>query len=182
MIKTTKNKSGQKQKSKISPFAKNKSGQEELIGFVLIIVLVAIIGLIFLGFSLRSPQKEIVESYEVESFIQAFLQYTTDCGNYRENYLPLQKLISACVDKETCLDERESCDVLNFTLTGMIENSWKVEGDRPIQGYELKIVLENGTEVIPLINNGNSTKNSKGVSQPFTPLGENYEVTFIVYY
>ena len=161
---------------------KNKKAQEEMIGFVLIVVLVAVIGLIFLGFSLRNPQKEAVESYEVESFIQSFLQYTTDCGNYRENYLPLQKLISACVDEETCLDERESCDVLNSTLTEIIEKSWKVEGDRPIQGYKLRIVLEDGTEVIPMINKGNSTKNSKGVSQPFTPLGENYKVDFIVYY
>jgi len=181
MIKTTKNKSGQKQKSKILN-AVPKKAQEELIGFVLIVVLVMVIGLIFLGLSLRSPQKDIVESYEVGSFIQAFLQYTTDCGNYRENYLPLQKLISACIDEETCLDERESCDVLNSTLTGIIENSWKVEGYRPIQGYELKIVLEDGTDVIPMISKGNSTKNSKGVLQPYTPLGESYNVTFTVYY
>ncbi len=159
-----------------------KKAQEELIGFALIIILVAIIGLIFLGFSLKNSQKEIVESYEVESFIQAFLQYTTDCGNYRENYLPIQKLISACVDDKTCLDERDSCDVLSSTLTGIIEESWKVDGDRPIQGYELKIVLEDGTEVIPLISKGNSTKNSKGVLQPFMPLGENYEIYFTVYY
>ena len=162
--------------------ASPKKAQEEMIGFVLIIVLVAVIGLIFLGLSLRNPQKEIVESYEVESFIHSFLQYTTDCGNYRENYLPLQKLISACVDGEICLDERESCDVLTSTLTEIIESSWKVEGDRPSQGYELKIVLEDGTDVIPLITNGNVTKNSKGTSQPFTPLGENYKVDFIVYY
>jgi len=162
--------------------ASPKKAQEEMIGFVLIIVLVAVIGLIFLGLSLRNPQKEIVESYEVESFIQSFLQYTTDCGNYRENYLPLQKLISACVDGEICLDERESCTVLSSTLTEIIESSWKVEGDRPIQGYELKIVLEDGTDVIPLINKGNVTKNSKGTSQPFTPLGENYKVDFTVYY
>ncbi|MCK4553172.1 hypothetical protein KAT80_03130 [Candidatus Pacearchaeota archaeon] len=160
----------------------NKKAQEEIMGFALIIVLVAIIGLIFLGFSLRNPQKEIVESYEVESFIQAFLQYTTDCGNYRENYLPIQKIISKCVDDETCLDGRDSCDVLSSTLTEIIEESWKVDGDRPIQGYKLEIVLEDGTEVIPLISNGNSTKNSKGVLQPFMPLGENYEIYFTVYY
>jgi len=110
------------------------------------------------------------------------LQYNTDCENYREKYLPIQKLISACVDDETCLDGRDSCDILNSTLTEIIEKSWKVDGDRPIQGYELKIALEDGTKVIPLIEKGNSTKNSKGVSQPFTPLGENYEVYFTVYY
>ena len=175
-------KKAQEQKSQISPFAQNKSGQEEMVGFALIMILVAIIGLIFLGFSLRDPQKEIVESYEVESFIQAFLQYTTDCGTYRENYLGIQKLIPECVGGETCLDGRDSCDVLNSTLTEMVEESWKVDGNRPIQGYKLEIVLEDGTGVIPLIEKGNSTKNSRGVSQGFTPLGESYEIYFTVYY
>ena len=173
---------------------KNKKAQEEMIGFVLIVVLVAVIGLIFLKLSLDNSPKEAVDSFEVESFIQSFLQYTTDCGNYRENYLPLRKLISACVNEETCLDTlypkghekgtsgRYSCDVLNSTLTEIIETSWKVEGDRPIQGYELKIVLEDGTDIIPMINKGNVTKNFKGVSQPFTPLRENYKVDFTVYY
>ncbi|MFH1607619.1 MAG: hypothetical protein ABIA78_00630 [archaeon] len=167
-------------REKICP--RSKRSQEEMVGFALIIVLVAVIGLIFLGFSLRNSQKEIVESYEVESFIQAFLQYNTDCGSYRKPSLSVQDLISECIDEKECLDGRESCNVLNSTLTEIIKESWKVEGDRPIQGYKLEIVLEDGIGVIPLIGKGNSTKNSKGVSQPFTPLGEDYEIYFTVYY
>ena len=47
--------------------SKDKLGQEEMIGFVLIIILVAIIILVFLSFSLKKPVKDNVESYEVES-------------------------------------------------------------------------------------------------------------------
>ena len=160
----------------------SKKAQEEMVGFALIIVLVSVIVLIFLGLSLRDSQKETIESYEVESFIQAFLQYTTDCGDYRDSHLSVQKLISTCSQEEVCLDERDSCDVLNSTLTEIVEESWKVEGDRPIKGYELEIVLEDGTRIIPLISKGNSTGNSKGVLQPFAPLGEDYEVYFTAYY
>ncbi len=159
-----------------------KRAQEEMIGFVLIVVLVSVIILIFLGLSLRNPQKETVESYEVESFIQAFLQYTTDCGTYREAYLPIQKLISECSDGEECLNGKYSCDVLESTLGGIVEESWKVEGDRPIQGYKLEILSSENVGIIPSIEKGNSTKNSRGVSQHFTPLGEDYEIYFRVYY
>ena len=58
-----------------------KKGQEEMVGFALILILVAIIVLVFIGFSIRSPEKESVESYEVESFLQSMLQYTTECEN-----------------------------------------------------------------------------------------------------
>ena len=63
---------------------KRKKAQEEMVGFALIIILVAVILLIFLGFSLRDQEKETIESYEVESFIQSFLQYTSDCRDNLE--------------------------------------------------------------------------------------------------
>ena len=116
---------------------KSKRSQEEMIGFALIIVLVAVILLIFLGFSLRSPQNETIESYEVESFIQAFLQYTTDCKDNLE-FLSIKKLIFACSDRETCLDRRDTCEVLDSTLKGILEESWKVGENLPYKGYTLQ--------------------------------------------
>ena len=158
---------------------KNKSGQEEMVGFALIIILVAVILLIFLGFALRSPQKESVENYEVNSFIQGFLQYTSDCRDNLE-YLSIQKLIFDCNDHEMCLDGRNTCDVLNSTLTGIVEESWKIEGDRPIKGYELKI--SSNEEEILLIKNGNLTGNYKGSAQDFSRSGNSVEIFFTAYY
>ena len=43
-----------------------KKAQEEIVGFSMIIVIVAVILLIFLSFSLKSPPKSEVESFEVE--------------------------------------------------------------------------------------------------------------------
>jgi len=160
---------------------KNKRAQEEMVGFALIIMVVAVIFLVFLGISLRTPEKEGVESYEVESFIQAFLQYDTDCvETYETNYLSIRKLIFSCVSEESCLDERNSCDVLESVLEEIAEESWQVEGDRPVKGYELKILL-NGEE-ISSFQEGNMTNNYKGAVQDFFKSGNSIEIFFTAYY
>lgn len=155
---------------------KKRCGQEEMVGFALIIIIVAVILLIFLGFFLRKPQKDIVESYEVESFIQAFLQYTTDC-RYNLEYLSVQKLIFKCNEGEICLDGRETCDILNSTLEGIVEESWEVEGDRPIKGYELRIILDE--EELLILKKGNVTRNYKGSVQY---LAKELDIYFTAYY
>ncbi len=158
---------------------KNRKAQEEIIGFGLIIIIVAVILLVFLGFSLRDQQKEPVESYEVESFIQASLQYTTDCRDNLE-YLSIQKLIFNCNNKELCLDGRNTCDVLNTTLKKIVEESWKIKGDRPVKAYRLNIT-SNEKEML-LIKQGNTTNNYKGSIQDFSRGGNSIEIFFTAYY
>lgn len=157
---------------------KFKRGQEEMVGFALIIILVAVIILVFLGFSLKNNQKGTVESYEVDSFIQSFLQYTTECENNFE-YLSIQKLIFDCSNKEVCSDGKDACEVLNTELTGLTKESWKVEEGSQAKGYELKI-LSNEEEILP-IKEGNETKNSKGSSQEFFKTGNSVKIFFTVY-
>ena len=151
-----------------------------MVGFGLIVIIVAVILLVFLGISLRSPVKEVVESYEVDSFIQAFLQYDTDCAEtYETDYLSIKDLIFSCSSEESCLDERNSCEVLNSTLKEITGESWKIEGDRPVKGYELKI-LSNGEEILSF-KEGNMTNNYKGGIQDFQR-GGSIEIFFTAYY
>ena len=156
---------------------KGKKAQEEMLGFALIMIIVAVILLVFLGFSLKSPQKDMVESYEVESFIQAFLQYTSDCEKtYQPNYLSVQKLILECDKGEACLDGRDACEALNSTLKEIVEASWKIE-DRPVKAYELTI--NSDTEEILSFKQGNITRNYKGSVQI---LPNSIEILFTAYY
>ena len=168
-------KKAQEQKSKIlvTPF---KKAQEEMVGFALIIIVVAVILLIFLGFALRGQEKEAVESYEVESFIQSFLHYTSDCRDNLE-FLSVQKLISGCSNNLRCLDGRSTCDVLEPILKGIVEESWSIGAERPIKGYELKI-NSFGEEILKL-KEGNITSNSKGSVQ-FLP--NKIEIFFTAHY
>ena len=157
---------------KVGP--RSKRSQEEMVGFGLIIIIVAVILLVFLGFALRKPQKEIVEDYEVSSFIQAFLQYTTDCRDNLE-YFSVQKLILACERGKKCLDERDTCEVLDSTLKEIVEESWDVGEDRPVKGYALKIMLEE--EEILFLEEGNITNNYRG-SEEYLP---QIDIYFTVY-
>lgn len=162
---------------------KNKRAQEEMVGFALIIIIVAVIMLVFLNLSLKSPAKQAVESYEVDSFIQAFLQYDTDCEEketYETNYLSVQELIFSCNDKEKCLDERDTCGVLESTLQEIIGESWKIGADYPVKGYVMNITA--GGEEIISFEEGNITKNYKGSSQDFVKRGSRIDILFTAYY
>ena len=150
-----------------------------MVGFALIITIVAVILLVLLGLSLRSPQQEEVESYEVDSFIQTFLQYTSDCRD-DSGYLSVQELISDCDNGKICLDGRSTCEVLNSTLRGIIKESWDVGADTPVVGYELKI-LSNSGEFL-LLTEGNKTRSYKGSPQNFVRRGSSFDIFFTVYY
>lgn len=156
-----------------------KKAQEEMVGFALIMIIVAVILLVLLSISLRKPQQEEVESYEVDSFIQAFLQYTSGCRDDFE-YLDVQELIIDCNDGRVCVDGRDTCEVLGSTMEGIVEESWNVGTDRPVVGYELKILSESG-EILS-ISEGNQTQNYKGSSQNFFKRSNKFDISFIAYY
>jgi len=156
-----------------------RKGQEEMVGFALIIIIVSVILLIFLSLSLRSSKRAEIQSYEVEGFIQSFLQYTSDCED-ELGFLSVQKLIFSCDSDEVCLDGRDTCVALNSTLREICENSWNVGEDTPIKAYELRITSDE-TEIF-LLEKGNITQNYKGASQDFVKRGRDYEVSFKLYY
>lgn len=153
---------------------KNKRGQEEMVGFALIIVIVAVILLIFVGFSL-TRKTEAVESYEVESFIQAMMQQTSDCRDNLER-LDVQSLILRCRSNGKCIDDRNTCDVLKETLEEIMAESWKI-GNTPVIGYNLSITIEN--EIVMSISEGNKTINYKG---SFQKLQHDIDILLNIYY
>jgi hypothetical protein len=156
---------------------KNKKAQEEMVGFALIIIIVAVILLVFVGFSLRGSVKDTVESYEVESFIQVFLQYSTDCRDRTNDFLTIRELILECNNLAKCSDERDTCEVLNSTMTEIISESWPVGENRPVKGYSLNISSESRN--ILVLEGGNTlTANSKGAPQDFIQKGEKIFIYF----
>ena len=157
----------------------NKKGQEEIVGFVVIVIIVAVILLVLLGFMLKTPESKAVNNYEVESFIQASLQYTSSCETQIE-FLSVEDLIVSCEAGETCLNEVNSCDILNESLKGMIESAWNVKEGSAVKGYRLKIMIDGNEKLI--LKEGNETRNYKGAFQDFAKGSSNYEVFLDVYY
>jgi hypothetical protein len=155
-----------------------KRGQEEIVGFVVIVVIVSIILLVLLSFFIKNPSNEVVNNYEVGSFIQSAMQYTSNCEDTVE-FLAVQDLIVACGDKVICVDSKDSCEVLNETIKSLIEKGWNVGNQSAVKGYKFSI-SEDGQGTL-LIKGGNETINYKGTVQPFAKEGKSYEVLLNVY-
>ena len=173
-------KKGQEQKSKILAVMPRKA-QEEMVGFAMIIIIVAVILLVLLGISLNKPKTQGVKSYEVESFIQAFLQNTTECStDFGRSYNDIEGLIVECDFEQICEDEKSACEVLNSDMESILEESWKTGPDRPVKGYILNVTSKD--RIILSVNEGNITANYKGGSQPFPKRGVSYLIDFKVYY
>jgi hypothetical protein len=156
----------------------NRKGQEEMVGFVIIIIIVSVVLLVLLGFLLRSPDKGNVENYEVESFIQSALQYTSSCENELE-FLSVQNLIVSCEEENTCINGENSCDILNYTLKNLVKNAWNVNNQSAVKGYKFSVMT--GERGIFMIQEGNETRNYKGGLQDFAKRGSDYEVSLNVY-
>lgn len=121
---------------------KSKHAQHEILGFVLIVLIVAIIGVVFLSFSVGKGNKSGQNSIEMSNLIVAAMYYTTDCAiNYVPQYRDVQELIKECYKNPSrkCLNERNVCEVLNYTLKKLIEDSLDTSPDSPNKAYELRI-------------------------------------------
>jgi len=159
----------------------NKKAQEEILGFALIIIIVAVILLVFLGISLNKSKEQSIESYEVQNFIQSFLQYTTSCTDkFETDYMNLQEVIIECNNYGECLDGSDVCEVLDTTLREITEESWSVGEETYVRGYDLNITSEG--EILTSFKKGNTTINYKGNSQKLPSRGDLISIEFTAYY
>tara|TARA_Y100000310_G_C20540296_1_gene742937 strand:+ start:93 stop:623 length:531 start_codon:yes stop_codon:yes gene_type:complete len=131
---------------------KNKKAQHEIVGFVLIIIIVSIIGLIFLSFMIGRGEPITQESVKISNLLSASMYYTSDCAiNYVPNYKNGQDLIKECFENSlgVCLNQEKVCDSLNSTMKKMIEDSLDVDLDKPNKAYELLIYYRDSDENLP---------------------------------
>jgi hypothetical protein len=123
----------------------NKKAQHEIVGFAIIIVIVAVIGLIFLSLSLGKGEVIKKTSVEISDFLQASMHYTTNCTtNYIPNYKNLQDLIKSCYRNEKCIniEDKMACEVLEETYSKIISLSFQVSDIGKNKAYNLNIYYE----------------------------------------
>ena len=138
--------------------------QHEIMGFVLIIILVSVIGVVFLGLS-QKDKVEPTNSPLAENFLESFLHQTTNCSKYSSGvpYMSVQDLAKSCSKGGACSDALTSCEALNLTVLSTLERSFQAGADYPLKGYSF--VIMDGEEVLIYENKGNETENSKGSEQ-----------------
>ena len=138
---------------------KNK-GQQEMVGFILIVVLVMIGMMVFLVISLRnSPENE--ESLEVGNILNAIMKHTTECAIvYEPDYDNFEDLFKSCHQGDVCNNLNESaCDYLNESLQVVISDLMKSEAS--VSAYQLDFFVKDDEGQLGLlqISDGNCTGN-----------------------
>lgn len=140
---------------------KTKKGQEEIIGFVLIVVIVAVIIVVLLGIFIRQKTPVTAkESIDVNQFLESAMEYTSECAiSYEPAYSKVRVLVKDCYSEASCTSGERACDVLKRTIKQIIESSWKIGAERPSKGYifNSSYVSDSRTTEFVLVQEGNCT-------------------------
>jgi len=120
-----------------------KKAQEEMVGFVLIMLVVAVIFVIFLGIFLKKGATETADSEEISQFLEAISEYTTECGptSYPEK---LSRVVTLCSEGKKCniASTEDPCDILADTLEELVNASWNFNENSPTKGYQISAIRE----------------------------------------
>jgi hypothetical protein len=131
-----------------------KKAQEEIVGFVAIVVIMLIVAVIFLGIYLRQDPTSInQESKNVHSFLESSMQYTTSCAtSFEPAYSKLDDLIRECHSGlSTCTSGQDPCTLAKSTMMDLINAGFLVSDEAEIKGYEFKsIYTTNSTQSVVL--------------------------------
>jgi hypothetical protein len=139
-----------------------KKGQQEMVGFVLIIVLVIIALLIGLTITLRNQgNKEPLQDQQVEQALQSILEHTSNCAiNFEPNYDNYEELFKSCEQQKNCKNLQQSaCEHLNNTLPTILERIYATEAKTT--AYKLDSYAEETTTNKPLISIQEGNCNNK---------------------
>jgi len=115
-----------------------KKAQQEIVGFVIIVVLVAVVGMIFLGIYLKPQVTMGTADAEINNLLISVSSYTTDCYKDSEpNYRTIEDLILDCYQYRKC-QNMSSCEALNQTFSALLSKVWLAGDTSAIKFYEVK--------------------------------------------
>ena len=103
-------------------------GQQEIVGFVLIVVLVVVGLMVFLVISMRSGD-DALERVKVSNILDVVMRTTTECAIvYEPDYDSFEDLFKSCYGGKICSNSgREACDYLNESLIDVISGMMMTE-------------------------------------------------------
>lgn len=158
----------------------NKKAQEEMVGFVMIMILVAIIMLVFLAIWIRQGPDEPDVSIEVSQFLDAMLEHTTECARFGTSYLSVDEMMNLCRDGRSCpagiADGEDACEVVGDTAQEIIENTYAFGTESFEKSYNFKVIRTTNTPVEELVALGEECAGTtRGAN---TPRSNNIEIIF----
>ena len=142
---------------------KNKRAQQEMVGFVLIVVLVVVGLMVFLLISLRGGSEES-SSIEVENLLTAIMKQTTECAiTFEPEYDSYRDLFRHCHQDRRCSNlDKKACEYLNEGLGVFINEI--LESEASVGGYQLDFFVKEGEGQQGLLRIINGDCNGKELS------------------
>lgn len=127
---------------------KNKKGQEESMGFVIIVLLLVVVGVVFLGFSLRKGSNISSQNQqELSDLTWAVLSYTTNCSVLGESQTVWDSARKCSRNSDQFCENGENlCFNLNSTIQDIfkkLKGSRESMGNRSVHAYEFVVSMEN---------------------------------------
>ena len=141
-----------------------KKGQQEMVGFVLIVVLVVVGLMVFLVISLRdSPEN--TGSIEVANILDAMMKHTTECAIvYEPDYDNFEDLFKSCHQGDSCSNlDMLACDYLNESLHNIFESI--MESEASANYYQLDFFVKDEIPGILTFSKGNCTGSVKSAQR-----------------
>jgi len=125
-----------------------KRAQQEIAGFILIIVLVVVAMLIFMVISLRQNKSVEITSKLPDTVLSSVLMYTTECKVSSIEKKNVQDLIKSCFDIEKCENlDITACEYRDQILESMLSDI--LSKSTSVNAYEMNIdwVSENPADL-----------------------------------
>jgi hypothetical protein len=115
----------------------DKSGQQEMVGFVLIVAIVMVGLMVFLVISLRDTGNEVV-SVEAGHLLNSLMKSTSECVPvFEPQYDDVEDLFKSCHRGVRCKNlAKDSCEYLEEELERIVKELLKTENT--VGAYELE--------------------------------------------
>ena len=141
----------------------NKSGQQEIVGFVLIVVLVMVGLMVFLIISIRDDGEEGM-SAGVSNMLDVLMRTTSDCAIvYEPDYDRFEDLFKSCFKGDSCNNLNGSaCEYLNESLRDIVSSM--VRSDASVGAWEADFFIRDGEGILRW-SEGNCTGVSSGAQR-----------------
>ena len=133
-----------------------KKGQQEMVGFILIVVLVVVGLMVFLVISLRnSPEDE--KSLKVANILDAIMKYTTECAIvYEPDYDDFEDLFKSSHQEDSCSNSGIlAYNYLNESLRDVL--GAMMESEASVNYYQLDFFVKGEDDYLLTFNEGNCT-------------------------
>ncbi len=153
----------------------DRKGQEEVVGFAVVVVLVAVVFVLFLGFSSHEkPSVREKTSQDLRNYLESIRVTTTECKLSEPLFQDFKSLITLCYQGQACTSGKKACEVLNSTTLALLSGAFSVGQDHPIKGYRFVITyseLEEKQDSLITLSEGNCSSLSQRSADDFFPLG-----------